>query len=488
MAMNDPHAAIDALLRNDLKAYLIKVFETVAGGRMLIDGWHLDAIVHQLNACYRGDVKRLIITLPPRHLKSICTSVAFPTWLLGQNPSIRIIGASYSDDLATGFSRDRRMVLQSDWYRRAFPKTRIGKKDKNTEREIHTSHGGRCIAASVEGTLTGKGGNFIIIDDPIKAGVAMSEAERNSVNNWYRNTVYTRLDDKNRDVIVIVMQRVHVDDLVGHVIDLDDWTVLNLPAIAQEDQEVPIGDGRIYDRREGDILHPERESYDTLMKAKEILGSGQFAAQYLQTPIPAAGNTFKRSWFRRYPNTKDVDEFAEITQSWDTAAELSSGASYSVCTTWGILEARTYLLHVARDRWLYPDLKAMVVSHARAWGARRVLIEQASSGISLLQDLRGKVTINFIPIKPKLDKQVRAEQSSAVIEAGRVFLPDEAEWLSEFEAEVFASPETKHSDQVDSMSQFLRAWELGGPRIIEVRGSLLGGRSTYYDRMGGVFP
>ena len=486
MTTPDPHQTLGALFRKDLKAFLFKVFETVTGGQILDDNWHLDAIVHALMACFRGETKRLIITLPPRHLKSICASVAFVTWVLGLDPTKRIICASYSDDLATSFSRDRRKILETDWYQNAFPQTRIGKTEKNTEHEVHTSLGGQCIATSLGGTMTGKGCDILLIDDPIKVGDAMSEAERNSGNEWFRNTAYTRLNDKENGVIIIVMQRVHVDDLVGHVLGLGGWTVLNLPAIAQEDQAIPIGDGMLHDRREGEVLHPARESYDSLMKTKEVLGSAQFAAQYLQTPVPAEGNTFKRIWILRYPFPIDRSRFTEIVQSWDTAAETSSGASYSVCTTWGILEANVYLLDVVRERLPYPDLKARVVRHAREWGANRVLIEKASSGLSLLQDLMGKVNINLIPISPRVDKLTRAEQVSAIIEAGRVYLPDEAPWLAEFEAEVFAFPGAKHTDQVDSMTQFLGHWALVRQREMVI--NVLSSRSTYYDRMGGTFP
>ena len=168
---------------------------------------------------------------------------------------------------------------------------------------------------------------------------------------------------------------------------------------------------------------------------------------------------------------------------------MTEGASYSVCTTWGIIEARAALLHVLRVQLLYPELRARVLKHARIWGAERVLMEKASSGLALLQDLIRSSHINLIPIKPRLSKLERAEQASAVIEAGRVFFPEEADWLATFEREIFSFPSCVHSDQVDSMTQFLLYWQHGGPRILNANViGISSGRNTFYSRMGGSFP
>ncbi len=485
--MTDDQKTIQALVREDLMAHTYKVFETTTGEGELKHNWHLDALTHHLTQCYLGNIRRLIITLPPRSLKSVCASVAFPTWFLGHDPTKKIICASYSEDLASGFARARRKVVEADWYKASFPKTRISK-EKNTQHEMSTTRGGECIAASVGGTLTGKGGSLIIVDDPIKVDEIMSEAERNSVNSWYRHTLYTRLNNKASGCIIIVMQRVHMDDLVGHVLELDDWTVLNLPAIAPEDQDIQVGEGEFYHRKEGEVLHPEFSNFEQFMKDKILLGESQFSAQYLQSPMPLGGNIFKSVWFNRYPCRIDRFTFSSTVQSWDTASQTENGSNYSVCTTWGIIEARAYLLHVFRDRLNYPDLKAKVIRHARVWGADRVLIEKASSGIALLQDLCGTIEHNFIPIIPRLDKQARAEQVSAIIEAGRVYLPEHTDWLGEFENEILSFPESKYSDQVDSMTQFLLDWNLGGPRVLHIRVTPDPLKSTYYDRMGGSFP
>jgi len=486
--MDNEHGEIITMVRDDLKAFLIKAFEILNQGQTLRDNWHIDAICHKLELCYLGRTKRLIITLPPRHLKSFCSSIAFILWFLGKRPHAHIICASYSEDLAISFANERRKLMQTQWYKKVFPKVRVGK-TKNTETETVITAGGRIFSTSVGGTLTGKGGNLIVIDDPIKTDETMSDAERNRVNHWFRNTVYTRLNDPKDDIIVIVMQRVHMDDLVGHVMDLDDWTVLDLPAIAQEDQKIEIDDGVFHHRKEGDILHPEQFGLEELEKRKEVLRSAGFSAQYLQRPVPPGGFIFLRKWFRSFDLDQVRNRVQHVWQSWDTASQVNDGNSYSVCLTFGLIEARVYLLHVYRDRLEYPALKAKVVKHAQHWDAERVLVEKASTGLSILQDIDGRVHFSPIPIRPQGDKVTRAEQASAIVEAGRVFLPNDAPWLADFLHEVLAFPGGKYNDQVDALSQFL--WYLDhGPRpaVVTVRSIGDDRRMTYYDRMGGHFP
>jgi len=325
-------------------------------------------------------------------------------------------------------------------------------------------------------------------DDPCKADDATSEAERNRVNQWYRDTAYSRLNDKENDVIVIVMQRIHLDDLVGSVLGLDNWTVLDLPAIAtKEYEEIYTSEHTSIERFKGDILHPERESLETLNKIEAIIGSGNFAAQYQQSPIPPDGQVFRKSWIKRYDAAKDLD-FSQTIQSWDTALETSAGAAYSVCITVGIRETRAYIRDVYRERLSYPELRHQVVKRAKLFNANRVLIEKAASGHSLLQDLGNSSALNLIPITPKLDKETRAHQASAVIEAGRLFLPMEAPWVAPFETELLLFPGGKYKDQVDALTQFLLWWDHSGPPELRIRLTTFPRKPTYYDRMGGSFP
>src|SRR4051794_25602581 len=205
---------LDAVLRSHFPSFLRKVFLTLSPGQTFVGGWAIEAMAYQVERVLSGDERRLIITLPPRSLKSMAFSVALPAFALGLNPRLRIICVSYSIELAKKLANDFRAVVESDWYRRIFPETRIGR-FKNTETEIEFTERGYRLAVSVQGTLTGRGGDLIIIDDPIKPTDALSEPTRNSVNQWYLNTLLSRLDNKATGRIMIVMQRVHVEDLTG---------------------------------------------------------------------------------------------------------------------------------------------------------------------------------------------------------------------------------------------------------------------------------
>jgi hypothetical protein len=205
---------LEALLRNDFRAFVHKVFATLSPGQTYVRTWHVEAIAWRLERVRRGEVRRLIINMPPRSLKSIAASVGFPAFVLGHDPSRRIICVSYSGDLAKKHANDFRAVLESPWYRSAFPSTRIGP-FKNSETEIELTARGFRLATTVGGTLTGRGGDIIVIDDPLKPDDALSEAKRSAANQWFMNTLLSRLDDKRTGAIVVVMQRVHIDDLTG---------------------------------------------------------------------------------------------------------------------------------------------------------------------------------------------------------------------------------------------------------------------------------
>ena len=292
--------AAERVLRNALKtdfcAFVEKTFQTVCPGQTFWPNWHLEAIGYALQRVAAGEIKRLIILVPPRSLKSICASVALPAWLLGRDPTRRIICVSYSADLAAKHARDCRAVMMAPWYQSVFPSTRLDPA-KSAETEFMTTQRGFRLATSTGGTLTGRGGNIIIIDDPMKPADAHSDARRLDLQQWYSNTLLSRLDDKNTGAIVLVMQRLHIDDLAGYLMEQGGWEVLSLPAIAEVEQEVPIGPGKVHYRRVGDVLHPEREPLAVLERLKAEMGTYDYNAQYLQAPVPLGGNMIKWEWF-----------------------------------------------------------------------------------------------------------------------------------------------------------------------------------------------
>ena len=452
MGPADERAFHDAILRTDLAVFVRKAFGTVCPGTPFVPNWHLDALCNALTKVTMGETRRLIIEIPPRHLKSICASVALPAWLLGQDPTRQIISVCYAKDLAIKHANDCRAVMNSDWYRRVFPGTRLDP-SKNTETEVMTTKRGFRMSTSVHGTLTGRGASLIIIDDPIKPADAMSAAVRERVNEWCSSTLFSRLNDKRHDAIILVMQRLHVNDLAGHLLPQGGWEHLSLPAIAESDERIETGPGQYHIRRSGELLHPARESADVLDRIKKEMGSAAFAAQYQQSPVPPGGNMIKWNWFGWYDKKENLN-YDDIIVSWDTAMKPTELSDYSVATIWGKKGDFYYLLELIRLHLAYPELRRKVKEIYSGWLEPTILIEDAGSGTSLIQDLRAE-NIPVIGIKPKGDKVMRMNAQLARLEAGAVHLPLNAPWLGDFKTEVLAFPDGAHDDQVDSMCQAL---------------------------------
>ncbi len=332
--MKNSKEVVNALLRSSMQAFVERSFLELNPGAAYQHNWHIDAIIYQLQRITEGEINRLIITCPPRSLKSLTASIAYPAFLLGHNPEKKIIAASYGSDLAKLLSLDTRSVMESAWYRSAFPCAQMDVK-KNTQAEIRTTKHGMRYSTSVGGSLTGMGGSLIIIDDPHKPDEAQSDVKREAVHNWFGNTVLSRLNDKKKDAIIIIQQRVHEYDLAGRLLEnSDDWFHLDLPAIADESQTISLGPGKSFQRSSGDLLHAEREPMSVLESLKKSMGTHVFAAQYLQRPVPIGGGIVKLKDFQRHSNKYSQLESDVIVQSWDIATSISEHADYSVGLTW----------------------------------------------------------------------------------------------------------------------------------------------------------
>lgn len=448
------HRLLEALLRGRLIAFTERCFNELMPAKEYLHNWHLEAIAYHLEQIASGEIKRLVITLPPRSLKSLIASVAFPAWLLGHDPHRRIISATYGRALATDHANQFRRVTKSYWYQALFPAMRVDPR-KDTEEEVQTSVGGYRLTATVGGALTGRGGSTIIIDDAMKAADAQSEVARRNVNSWFDETLLSRLDDKRNDAIIIVMQRLHVDDLVGHVLRSGGWVHLDLPAIADEAAVVPISRQRFYHRKAGELLHPDREPQQVLDELRVAMGSAAFSAQYQQQPVPPGGNMIKWNWFGVWTHPPEKKGYSsKIVQSWDTALKSNQLADYSVGITALVEKDAIYILDVVRERLDYPALKKRIVREKEHWDADIVLIEDKGSGQSLIQDLRADL-IFAKAILPVGDKIVRMSACTAKIESGAVLLPRSARWLDEFKTELMAFPDGVHDDQVDALSQLI---------------------------------
>lgn len=452
------------LVQRDLSIFVHRAFIELSPHTPFFPNWHIDMMCEALERVAQREITRLIINLPPRNLKSHTISVAFPAWYLGHHPSRQVICASYGQDLASKFARDTRTLMDSEFYRSMFS-TRISNRKAVDDFET-TEHGIR-MATSVGGVVTGRGADLIIIDDPLKPDEALSGPRRKAVNEWYDNTLLSRLNDKAKGAIILVQQRLHQDDLVGHVLEQSDWHVLNFPAIAEHDEThiiTSILGSRIVTRRQGEALHPERESLETLTSIRRSMGEYNFSSQYQQNPISKDGAMVKRSWLQFYSKDQ-LPKFITIVQSWDTANKTSELNDFSVCTTWGVKDQKFYLLDVYRKRLDFPELRRAVIDQKQRHKASTIVIEDRASGTQLIQDLRSSGIFAKAYAPPSgTDKVMRLHSQTVLFENGQVLLPRDAPWLNDYINELIGFPGAKFDDQVDSTTQALEF--MRGPAMI----------------------
>jgi len=453
--MNDTERALlNAILRTDFYAFVRRCFLALNPGAAFQPNWHVEALAYHLELVRMGKIRRLIVNMPPRSLKSIICSVAFPAFVLGHEPGKRLIVVSYGSELATKLGNDCRAVLLSAWYQRLFPSTRVSR-NKNTETEIATTRHGYRLATSVGGTLTGRGAGILIVDDPLKPQDALSDSKRESTNTWFSNTLLSSLDDKQTGAIIVVMQRLHLNDLTGKLLQgSDNWTILKLAAITECDERIQIGEQRYHHRKLNDLLHPEREPLEVLKYMRAELGADNFAAQYQQAPVPPGGNMIKREWVRRYEILPARTSSMHVLQSWDTASKAGEENHFSVCTTWRVIQGKYYLADVIRGHFDYPTLKAQAVVLAQTQRPTTILIEETGVGPALVSELRNH-GFTVIPVRVEHDKQTRMSVQSAKFATGQVLFPQHAPWLDDLERELLAFPASPHNDQIDSISQAL---------------------------------
>ena len=442
-----------ALRRRYLFCFLVAVFRTLHPGQPpLRPLWYLFAMCHALEEATAGRKRRRVISVPPRHLKSITASVALVAWKLGHDPSLKIMVATYSERLAREHAAACRQIMEQAWYRRLFPDTRI---DRRSDRKLDfkTTKGGGRQAVSVTGSTTGFGADIIILDDCLKADEIESEAARETVERWYSGTLVTRLNSKREGVIISIQQRLGEDDLTAKLLALG-FDHLCLPSIAERDEAVPIGEGRVYRRRIGELLDPEREDAATLATLRREMGPAKFAAQIQQNPVAPEGNIVRIERLARYTGPIARGRFVKVCQSWDTGMSALATSDWSVCTTWGFSGDHWHLLDVYRAQLDYPDLRNAVIRLRAEWAADKVIIEDAGSGKALWQELRARGPFRPLMWRPAGSKEERLRGQLGQLEDGRILFPREAPWLDTYLHELRAFP-GRHDDQVDSTTQFL---------------------------------
>jgi predicted phage terminase large subunit-like protein len=453
--------------RRKLARFVQKVFEYLNPDTEYHHNWHIDLICEYLEAVYRGELKRLIINIEPRSLKSTIVSVAWPAWVLGQNASAQFLCASYAAELSVKLSVDCRSVIESAWYRQIFPGVVLSKDQNEKSKFVTTEHGHR-IATSVGGSAMGKGGLYLVLDDPIKREDAYSDAVRKATNDWIDQTFLNRLNDKKAGAVVMIMQRLHVDDPAGHLVKKGGpipWTVLKIPTVAKADELIEYKGVRV-ERAAGDLLHPIREGQLEVDQMRIDLGSFGFAGQCQQDPVPLGGSLFKVEWWKRVPAVFG-NRYLTI-QTWDSAWEDTKTAAFSCCVQMTRTEFGIFIEWVTRKQMQYPELKNAMKDAFTASPVDGILIENKASGIAAIQELKrpddyehtSLPIISWPPEGMKMgSKLARAMANAPMIEAGQVFLvvgeTGSEPWVADFIQEHADFPGADLKDQVDATSQGL---------------------------------
>jgi predicted phage terminase large subunit-like protein len=430
------------------------VFPALAPEASFSSAPHFRVLARALEKVGTGETRRLLIAIPPRHGKSILASVALPAWILGRDPTRKIICASYGDQLSKDFATRFRDLLWSGQHQAIFPAMQIDAGGASLA-EVRTNAKGYRLATTVQGPATGKGAHFIIVDDPFKAAEAASESTRNAVYDWFKGSLMTRFDKPAEGAMVVVQQRLHQDDLIGRLRDEGGWDYLEMPGECVERQVFDLGDGEAWEFNPGDLLFEERFNRAALDQLFWDLGEGPYNAQILQRPSPPGGLLFKLKHFQRYETPPNYVEL--VVQSWDPAVVDTETAAFSVCTTWGILGQKLYLLDVLRKRLDFHKIEPAILHMKEKWNAGCVVLETSGVGAAIGNALLKREGSRqwLCPHDPKLGKVERATAQTPKIERKRVYLPMSAPWLETFESEVATFPNSKYADQVDSMVQFL---------------------------------
>lgn len=465
--MTDINQVKNAILRKSFSSFVQKCFYELNPSETFIKGAYIDLLCDQIQNMIEGKNQKLIINLPPRYLKSVICSIALPAFILGHNPSTKIMCISYGEELASKLAADCRTIMETDWYKELFFQTRI-RGDRRSSMDFETTkHGGR-FATTISGAVTGRGADWIIIDDPLKPADALSDVVREKINELYGNTVSSRLNDKNTGRILVVMQRLHAHDLSGFLFENDpDFKSIVLPLIAEKDEKWQIKNRIIktittYERKKGELLHPEREGEKVVNSYRNSMSPFVFSAQYQQNPMPIGSGMIKQEWITTY---QELPKLSKIILSWDTASKTTETNAYSACVVIGVgKDQKYYLLEVFRGRLDFPSLTRKVKElsdkyEGKMSGKIITLVENASSGISLCQTLKGKIT-NLIPVSCKSSKEQRFDIVALKTEQGELLFPGQYEpWFKSFEDEFLTFPRSLFKDQCDALSQAIGYFE-----------------------------
>lgn len=434
------------------KDFLTFVEQTWEG---FIHGRHHKLMAEKFNRVATGDLKRVIINMPPRHTKSEFASFMLPAWLMGRNPRLKIMQTTHTAELAFRFGRKTRNLMNSQEYLKVFPKVSL-RSDSQAAGRWETDKGGEYFAAGVGGAVTGRGADLLIIDDPHSEQDALSPTALEHAYEWYTSGPRQRLQPGG--TIVIVMTRWAENDLTGKLLrqqarDIlaDKWEIIEFPALMPNDEP----------------LWSEFWKKEDLLAVKGSLSVGKWEAQWQQNPTSDVSAIIKRDWWKKWEK-KELPSLEYVMQSYDTAFSKQESADYSAITTWGVFYPKEgeppniILCDARKGRWDFPELRRKALDEYKYWEPEMVLIEAKASGMPLTQELRqmGIPVTNYSPSRGN-DKITRVNSVAPLFESGLVWYPDTS-WAEDVVEECAAFPAGEHDDYVDTMSQALRRFREGG--------------------------
>lgn len=474
------------LMEQSLAYFVKKSWRHVGESGRYIHNWHIEAISEHLEAVSAGQIKRLVVNIPPRFMKSLITSTNWTAWDWIKHPERRWLTASHSLSLAIRDNRKCRNLIESAWYQERWGDVYGFSKDQNAKIRFENTLGGYRLAISVNSGFTGEGGDFIIIDDPHNAR-DINQKKRENTLDWYDGALSTRLNDPVTGSVVLIMQRLHENDLAGHVLGHGGWDHLSLPAEYEGSKtftSIGFQDPR---KKEGELLWPKRVSKENIAEIKHVMGSFKYASQFQQRPVPASGGQFKKSYFKYFKISQDNGQTiyrlgdrkiwhadkCSIFMTVDLAITENQESDYTVIGIWAQTPDREILLlDVIRERLDNPAQVKEIVKQAKRYNPNFIAIESVAYQLALVQQVRRE----GLPVKEynprgKGDKVARAGTASVLYEGGSIYHLHGASWLTDFETELLHFPKGEHDDQVDvvSMAAFYVAMPME-PRIRKIIG------------------
>jgi predicted phage terminase large subunit-like protein len=436
-------------LRTGFFSYLIYVFSRHHPHKHLHDSGYLEAFCYALQQCADGDIRRLSVCMPPRHLKSF-TLIVWQSWLLGRQPELQILAVCYGEELARTQSDLFRRIVRSDWYRDIFPDLSIAD-GADRSGDFQTDTGGYRRSVTIAGPATGYGADIIIADDLMKAQDIYSAAHRQALNRFFDETLLTRFNDPGLGRLVSAQQRLHVEDIVHHIRAMQDVRCIDFPARARCDETFPLFRGREYIRRIGDLLCPDILDEESLREIEQDR-QASFLSQYQQAPERLTSSMVDLRKVRFVPSVPAREDMDCVLQFWDTATGASVTSDFSVGMSIGHCNGVWHLFDLVRERFTYPDLYAMALAFAERHRADRVFVENASTGIPLVQDLNRAGHAQFRLREVEGDKLVRLYTQTRFMQSDAFAVLDNELWTPELRREVADFPSGDHDDQVDALS------------------------------------